>query len=65
VQHKLSASPSLMLSPQSSFSNLISISVSLDDSCMPALPYFEDLLLFIPYSLFIPGFFDSEKNFSY
>jgi hypothetical protein len=61
VHYKLSASPSLMLSPESSFS--ISISVSLDDSCMPNLPYFEDLLLFVQNSLFISGFFDSESNF--
>ena len=47
VQYKLSTSPSLMLSPESSFSNSISISVSLDDSCMLTLPFFEDL-----YSLF-------------
>ena len=47
MQYKLSASPSLMLSPESSFSNSISISVSLDDSCMLTLPFFEDL-----YSLF-------------
>jgi len=52
-----------MLSPESSFSNSISISVSLDDSCMPTVPYFEDLFLFVPNSLFISGFFDSEKNF--
>jgi len=43
VQYKLCASPSLMLSPESSFSNSISISVSLGDSCMPTLPFFEDL----------------------
>jgi hypothetical protein len=47
VQYKLSASPSLMLSPESSFANSISISVSLDDSCVPTLAYSEDF-----YSLF-------------
>jgi hypothetical protein len=54
-----SASPSLM----SSFSNSISISDSLDDFCMPTLPFFGDLLLFVPSSLFIAGFFDNEKDF--
>jgi hypothetical protein len=52
-----------MSSPESSFSYSISISVSLDDSYMLALPIFEDLLLFVPNSLFIAGFFDREKNF--
>jgi hypothetical protein len=32
---------------------------------MPNLPYFEDLLLFVPNSLFIAGFFDGEKDFFY
>ena len=65
MQYKFSASTSLMLSPESSFSNSISISVSLDDSCMPTLRFFEELLLFVPNSLFIAGFFDSEKDFFY
>jgi hypothetical protein len=30
---------------------------------MLTLPYFEDLLFFVPNSLFIAGFFDSENNF--
>ena len=63
MQDKHSASPSLMSSPESSFSNSISISDSLDDFCMPILPLFEDLLLFVPNSLFIAGFFESEKDF--
>jgi hypothetical protein len=46
-----------------SLSNSISISDSLHDSCMRTLPFFEDLLLFVPNSLFIAGFFDSEKAF--
>ena len=62
---KAPASPSLMLSPELSFSNSISISVSLDDSCMPTLIFFEDLLLSVPNSLFIAGFFDSENDFFY
>jgi hypothetical protein len=53
-----------MLSPESSFSNLISISVSLDSSCMPALPYFEDLLLFIPYSLLFLVSLTAKRIFS-
>jgi len=63
VQYKFSVSPALMLSPESSFSNSISISFSLDDPCMPFLPYSEDLSLFVPDRLFIAGLFDSEKNF--
>ena len=39
-------SPSLMSSPESSFQNSISISGSLDDSCMPTSPSSENLLLF-------------------
>jgi hypothetical protein len=54
-----------MLSPDSSFSSSISVSVSLDDSaCMLTLSYCENVLLFVPNSLFIAGFFDSEKNSS-
>jgi len=63
MQYKLSASPSFMLSPESSFSNSISMSVLLDDPCMPTVPFFEDLLFFVPNSLFIVGFFDSENDF--
>ena len=48
---------------ESSFSNSIFIIVSLDHSCTPTLPFFEDLLLFVPNSLFIAGFFDSETDF--
>jgi len=62
VKNKDCASPSLMTSVEL-FSNPISISDSLDDSCMPTLPFFEELLLFVPNSLFIAGFFDSEKDF--
>jgi hypothetical protein len=32
---------------------------------MPTLRFFEELLLFVPNSLFIAGFFDSEKDFFY
>ena len=53
MQYKLSASPSLMLSPESSFSNSISISVSLDGSYKPTSPFFEDLLLFVPSRLLL------------
>jgi hypothetical protein len=38
------------------------MSDSLHDLCMPTLPFFEDLLLFIPNSLFIAGFFHSDKT---
>jgi hypothetical protein len=34
-----------------------------DDSRLIALPIFEDLLLFVPNSLFLFGFFDSDKAF--
>ena len=63
MQYKHSASPSLMSLPESSLSNSISIYDLLDDSCMPNLPFFEDVLLFVPNSLFIAGFFDSDKAF--
>jgi hypothetical protein len=56
VQNNHSASPSLM----SSLSNSISISDSLDDSCMPTLPFVEDLLLLVPNSPFIAGFLGSS-----
>jgi hypothetical protein len=48
---------------ESSPSNSISMPDSLDESCMPNLPFSEDLLLFVPNSLFIVGFFDSDKAF--
>jgi len=54
-----------MLSLESSFSNSISIPVSLDDSGIPTLPFFEDLLPFVSNSLYIAGFFDIEKDFFY
>ena len=63
MQCKLAASPLLMLSPESSFSNSISISEILDDFCMPTLPFSYVLFLFVPNSLFIAGFFVSEKDF--
>ena len=63
MQNKHSASSSLMSSPESSFSNSISISDSLDDSCMPNLHFSEDHLLFVPNSHFIAGFFYSDKSF--
>jgi hypothetical protein len=53
VQSKPSATLSRLLTPESLFSNSISISVSLDDSCVPTLPYFEDVLLFVPNSLLL------------
>ena len=44
MQNEQSASPSLMSSPQSSFSNSISVSDSLDDFYMPVLSFFENFL---------------------
>ena len=52
-----------MSSTESSFSNSISISDSLDDFCRPTLLFFEDLSLFVPNSLFIACFFNKEKDF--
>jgi len=37
------------------------MSDSLHDPCMPTLPFFEDLLLFVPKSLSIAGFFHRDK----
>ena len=54
MQNKHSASPLLMSSPESSFLISMSISHSLDHSGMPTLPFFEDLLIFVPKSLLLP-----------
>ena len=43
MQNKHSASPLLVSSPES-FTNVISISDSLDDFCLPTLSFFEDIL---------------------